>query len=776
MKRKSTCTFALGFTSFSLWAAVPALTVSYNNVVEGDFSAKLTWEGSASVERRIGTYGAWEPLAADQNGSYNDTSAKAGVRYCYRLVVGEEKSEAVEFRRLRNLLTDSYAPYTDYSGGSVASAFDGNIETYPDIGTSIPRVGVDFGDAHHHVGYIRCYPRKDWYSQRLAYLRLYGCGAQGENGVQVSVGDIGNVEGYRKENASDTSMYRWYPVSVDDTTAYQCYYLHKPGTDGNDQNKKEFYANVSEFELYGWTDEDAAQEGPDEPPSGPVEPVDAELTLKSVSGAVAENFEPMLSWTVVNCPLTVQRKIGEGLWETIGTVVANGRSFTDTTAPVGYVCTYRLQAGVGESAVANYSNEMTNRRIRRLTIPNDTNHIFWGGKVGDDWYKDATYAFDGDVNTWPDLGGTPKICVDFGGPTHFIGFVRVASRANIGFDEDQRLNGFALYGSNSDGQTEVSSSADGEPLTESLSGVSGKGWYELTSNSKTAYRTYYFKIPNGNATEVELYGWTLADVGEVYFLPLTVESNVPQASDVGTVDFRAKLSWSTEGFVSGKSVALERAFEGSSVWKTLVADVSQSTTFLDEDAPVGRVVRYRLACEGKYGEEVTYRRLRRLVIPADETHIFWGGVAEGQSWYTKATKAFDGDVGSWADLNDTPKVCADFGSADQFVAKVCVASRNDGYASRLNGFKLYGSQNDGATERDRSESDTGLTDAIQNVQNNRTNWYTLDADASTAYRTYYFSVENGNVAEVEFYGWTEDDVKAADPKGLILIFNGTKEN
>lgn len=767
MKRKSTCTFALGFTSFSLWAAVPTLTVSYNDVANADFSAKLTWEGAASVERRIGTYGAWELLAADQNGSHNDTSAKAGVRYCYRLVDAGEAGVAQEFRPLRKLPTTEQmvVSWGDFSSQGwckpPANAFNGDTgrDSYPDANTLYPQVGIDFGSADHHVGYVRLYPREtDNCQGRLNGTAIYGFsgswdGANENSGTKLS------------ESLSGVSDVTWYALAVEGLTAYPIYYIQGA-----------YAGNVNECEFYGWTDEDAAQEGPDEPPSGPVEPADAELMLKSVSGAVAENFEPTLSWTAVNCPLTVQRKIGEGLWETIGTVVANGRSFTDTTAPVGYVCTYRLQAGVGESAVANYSNEMTNRRIRRLTIPNDTNHIFWGGKVDNDWYKDATYAFDGDVNTWPDLGGTPKICVDFGGPTHFIGFVRVASRANIGFDEDQRLNGFVLYGSNSDGQTEVSSSADGEPLTESLSGVSGKGWYELTSNSKTAYRTYYFQIANGNATEVELYGWTLADVGEVYFLPLTVEGNVPQASDVGTVDFRAKLSWSTEGFVSGKSVALERAFEGSSVWKTLVADVSQSTTFLDEDAPVGRVVRYRLACEGKYGEEVTYRRLRRLMIPADETHIFWGGVAEGQSWYTKATKAFDGDVGSWADLNDTPKVCADFGSADQFVAKVCVASRNDRWAPRLKGFKLFGSQKDGATERDSSGSGVVLTDVIQNVPENRTTWYTLDADASTAYRTYYFSVANGNVAEVEFYGWTEDDVKAAEPKGLILIFNGTKEN
>ena len=243
--------------------AVDALTVDYANIDGGDLKPKLTWEGTTAVdiERAESDQGPWTKLDTASAGTttWTDTSTVVSKTYWYRLNDGSSTSDPQKFIAVRKLNTDGYAKFTDGNTGTEASAFDGSVDTRPDVGVKLPRIGVDFGEATNYVAYVRFYPRKDWYSQRLSFLRLFGSSSRDSEGTQVSDGKLGEVEGYRSENPDDKSMYRWYGLDVASSTPYRCYYAYK--TQDMSGDKGDFYGNVSEIELYGWS----ASDIPDDP-------------------------------------------------------------------------------------------------------------------------------------------------------------------------------------------------------------------------------------------------------------------------------------------------------------------------------------------------------------------------------------------------------------------------------------------------------------------------------------------------------------------------------
>ena len=85
---------------------------------------------------------------------------------------------------------------------------------------------------------------------------------------------------------------------------------------------------------------------------------------------------------------------------------------------------------------------------------------------------------------------------------------------------------------------------------------------------------------------------------------------------------------------------------------------------------------------------------------------------------------------------------------------------------RMNGLVIHGidegfnSNTTNAEETTWTSLGTPISLPLQGVS--AIKWYSIPVDASQAYRAYYFDgAENGNVLELEFYGWADSDIEAA---------------
>ena len=493
-----------------------------------DFYPVLSWRKincPLTIQRKFAD-GAWAIIGTVEGlaGEFTDESAPYGKLLSYRLQAGSGAtavanfSNVQTFRRLRKLSTDGYVKFCDDNEGEADNAFDGELGIIGDSdhvncpdSSSFARVGVDFGLATNYVSLVRFYPRNDYYSMRLSFLRLYGSVRSNQNGPQVSVGKLGAVEAYDKDHPEQISMFKWYELDVSSDEPYRCYYACKPGDEGEDEHDKEFYGNVGEIELYGWSMEDVGEKY--------VSPgVDFKYIERIASGT---SRVPKFIWNDAGIPdgavVTIQRGPTQyGPWTDLADV-SSSASYTDSSATPG-IHGYRLKIAAGSdveytSGVEACTYGKFNVQIADEPVTEDgvehAGDVYWGGKCGDGWYKHATKAFDGDLSSYPDLSGTPKVCVDFGLATNYVAFVRAAPRAN---GCGTRFNGFAIYGSDNGGVAEVKSADSGTRLTDQVSGMADNvpegTWRELEADSSRAYRTYYFKIANGNAAEVELYGWS----------------------------------------------------------------------------------------------------------------------------------------------------------------------------------------------------------------------------------------------------------------------------
>ena len=786
-------------------AAVPELSVDYADIDNGDLSAKLTWDGSAAVtvERALSENGPWQTMVESSTGTWTDPATTVSLTYWYHLKDGAEVGTAVKFVSVRRLNTDGYAKFCDgVSAEEAAKAFDGDIGSEisngaapncPDSNTKLARVGVDFGAPTNYVAFARLYPRNNYYTMRLSFLRLYGSAGADQNGTQVSTGMLDAVVPWDQYNPDEKSMFRWYKLNVSSDTAYRCYYVCKTGEEGND-DQSAFHGNVGEMQLYGWTEDDAVD-------GSPVAPIDADLSLKQIDRNNLDDFYPVLSWKNINCPLTIQRKFADGAWTTIGTVEGLAGEFTDESAPYGKLLSYRLKAGSGATAVANYSNVQTFRRLRKLNTDGYA-------KFCDDNEGEAAKAFDGGLGTigdsdhinCPDSSSLARVGVDFGLATNYVSLVRFYPRNDY---YSMRLSYLRLYGS-------VRSDQNGPQVSVGKLGaveaydkdhpeqISMFKWYELDVSSEEPYRCYYACKPGdegedghdkefcGNVGEIELYGWSMDDVGEKYVSPGVDFKYIERiASGTSRVP---KFIWNDAGIPDGAVVTIQRGPTQYGPWTDL-ADVSSSASYTDSSATPG-IHDYRLKIA--VGSDVEYTsgveactygkfNVQTAGEPATEDgvehagDVYWGGKC-GDGWYTDARKAFDGKLSSFPDLSGTPKVCVDFGLATNYVAFVRAAPRANGCGTRFNGFAIYGSDNGGVAEVKSADSGTRLTDQVSGMADNvpEGTWRELEADSSRAYRTYYFKIANGNAAEVELYGWSQTFSVSGvtNETGIVLTASG----
>ena len=761
---KKIALFCIFLTGGGVIASVPELSIDYADIDNGDLSAKLTWDGSAAVtvERALSENGPWQTMAESSTGTWTDPATTVSLTYWYRLNDGTETGTAKKFVAVRKM--DISSASIVYEGDftsqgwckPAAYAFDGSTErdSYPDANVTNPKVGVDLGSTEWHVAYARAYPRvTDNCQGRLNGLVVYGIDS-GFTADGTTWSGTGTALSTALSGVGDS---KWYPIDVNPTSSYRCFYYS--GAQGG---------NVTEVEFYGWTEADAVD-------ISPVAPIDAVLSLNTIVRSDLEDYYPALSWKVVNCPVTIQRKIADGAWTTIATAAAMENSYVDNTTPVGKALSYRLQAGSGATAVANYSNVQTFRRLRKLNT--DGYVKFTDAST----YTDSPdNAFDGNVDSRPDVHmDLPRIGVDFGKATNYVAHVRFYPRKDY---YSMRLSFLRLYGS---WRPDVS----GTQVSEGKLGAvpqynSGSGdtsmfkWYELDVSFDEAYACYYAsKLADGegeenhfygNVGEIELYGWSMDDVGEKYVSPGVDFKYIERiASGTSRVP---KFIWNDAGIPDGAVVTIQRGPTQYGPWTDL-ADVSSSASYTDSSATPG-IHGYRLkiaagsdveytsgveACTyGKFDVQIAGEPVTEDDVVEHAGDVYWGGKC-GDGWYKHATKAFDGSLSSFPDLSGTPKVCVDFGLATNYVAFVRAAPRANGCGTRFNGFAIYGSDNGGVAEVKSADSGTRLTDQVSGMADNvpEGTWRELEADSSRAYRTYYFKIANGNAAEVELYGWSQ---------------------
>ena len=428
MKAYHPLLLALGFASVASYA-IPVLQVNYANLDYDnlatdivDCSALLTWTPDGipvDVQRRKGNEASWTTLATGlDSGTYTDATVIPSATYHYRLTVSGTSSAEVDFLAVRHLPTAGYPLFSDGDFTSATwckpakRAFDGSTaqDSYPDAASpQRPKIGVDFGSATNYIAFARLMPRyTDGCENRIHHTVIYGTADSEIDGTALTdEADVAAV--------ASGSGKQWYTVMANSSAAtpYRCYYVM--GANGG---------NINECAFFGWTatDLDAASA------------TDLEC---AVARSDWENSFAVVTWDASIGTVTVQRRIGDdGIWGDLGE--SSSGTYTDETAPFGQTVFYRVATNSGNSPAVSF---LRMRRLHTEGYPLFSN----GGGESEGWYKPVGNAFDGNVNTFPDMtfDSDARLGVDFGANTNFVAFVRMISRS----DTSYRMGGFRVCGS-----------------------------------------------------------------------------------------------------------------------------------------------------------------------------------------------------------------------------------------------------------------------------------------------------------------------------------------
>ena len=705
---------------------------------------KLTWEAAGTaltVQRAKTGTEQWKDIATVDAGesTFVDETAKVSVSYKYRLAddggAGAASDDFTVMRYLPAKNADSI--FSDGEGGqnwawggkAAVLAFDGGLNQqnyldpgrYPDYSNPYtPVMGIDFGvGAVVYVNYCRAVPRYaagQNCEHRLNGLTVYGAGAEwSTTGVKLSESISGVADG---------SGFAWYGLNVDATTGYRCIYVTGFS-----------HGNATEVEFWGWTQED-------------VDNADFVSLEFTVARQDLEHSYAVLTADAKLAGVAVERaRANSEDWAKVGEIGADG-TFVDAACDGYGLFAYRLTNDEGSSAAQTFA------RVRKLSTTDATFHT--DADMKEDWCKDPSFAFDGHTSTFPDIDKSrPKVIVDFGRPDDYVAVVRLYPRSEL----VGRFGNVALYGSMLSGALEAASGTTGKPLTPETPDLESAAWVTLEVAAPEAYRTYYVSRSTGdfygNVAECELYGWTRADEGSETPLGFTVIR-----ADLAT--YYPSLSWND---ISERGVAVQRADGPEGPWTTLTTVASgEAAAYVDATARYGLPYYYRLSYDGKTSDVQMFRRLRRLDTAA--ATLFTNSAGADWSAVLGPENAFDGDLKNRAEQPQipdwiNPKIGVDFGKADVVVALARFYPRNewDGNTDLSAGAVLYGSLLSAGEESATTALGTKLTDATD-FPKHRVEWQERTVASPDFHRTYYYQGNyNGNMAEVELYGWLRSDVQ-----------------
>ncbi|MBP5321397.1 MAG: hypothetical protein J6334_10450, partial [Kiritimatiellae bacterium] len=219
-------------------------------------------------------------------------------------------------------LTDG-SPYQGNSALGPAAMFDGNTSTFADIVPEAVRVGVDLAGSYG-ISFARVFPRSNIVS------RPDGSALWGSNNT-----DDWTV-GEQISPAIPITAADWVTVTVNSPELWRYVYLYKASN---------FYANVAELELYGWTLADLADEL--------IAPRNLAATCSAE--ALTLTWDPALNaeWYLV------ERKVGQsGAWVRIAEDLTECR-FNDVSVNYrGVLHAYRVVAVRGDEQACSATLEL----------------------------------------------------------------------------------------------------------------------------------------------------------------------------------------------------------------------------------------------------------------------------------------------------------------------------------------------------------------------------------------------------------------------------------
>ena len=406
------------------------------------------------------------------------------------------------------------------------------------------------------------------------------------------------------------------------------------------------------------------------------------------------------------------------------------------------------------------------------------------GSWGDDnsTATDGSKAYDGDVATFADLPGTKNkggwTGLDLGAAVLVKGVRAVARKGWT-----SRLDG-AMVQVATEVMPDPSGKSDYEfvdPVTlGTFSGTTEKAVAEIIFDEPVLARYVRVKSPE-DAT------FNVADF-EVDLTP------APQFAPTLTVtmsnleDEYAALSWNLLDLNLNPRdwVAVFRATGPQGPWTELTDLPADATTYTDETLAVGpryyygvalRRVIDNVAFDGPMSV-ASYRRGRRLDRdPADETTLLNGitPFTTGTIWNNSgngAPKLFDGDIATYADLNENDAfIGLDMGSA--YGVTAVAAYPRSAWASRLNNTVMYGS-NDSPSWDNVEQISQPITCSSDQA------WTSTVGTSDNLYRYLVLgkpekSNFNGNLTELRIYGWTQADALSVltAPSYVTLTEEGT---
>lgn len=656
------------------------------------------------------------------------------MTYLYRLSDGSATGTQIEYHLLRRLSTAGYPIISDgiYDTASWCQppqgGFDGDLNTYVDSDQNLwPKVGVDFGAATNFVALVRAYPRKNQ-TGRFNGFKAYGgsdwtkadkCKAL-TAAVNSSAGEV------------------WYVLPADFSTAYR-YYFYSDCYGGN----------CAECEFYGWSQADIDANSKS----------DVELT---VTRSDWTDSYAVLAWDSAVGAVDVQRREGvDGNWVTLQTGVTGG-AYTDRTLKFGVLSYFRLKIGDA------YTDAQPLLRMHKLAVAAE--QVFIQTDVGN-----------------------PLFGADFGRADTSIAFCRVLPATG----QSGRVVNVVLSGSTRKSSVIKTGNSVDTIISAPVSAEDDTTWIEFDTTSTAAFRSFYLNC--ADLAEVEFYGWTLADQGKSYVAPkpeFKVADNVP-AGSAARPDFTPLFTWNGAATDDGVSVVIQSATKSSEgPWRHF-ADVAGAESHLGLEARIGVPTWYRLVIDGApAGAVVSYRRLRELDPNDPKQHCTLFNQGNGDAWgHHTIELAFDRDTSTYADINykdqrqenifiaqgkvkdawdgykdedlAVPKMGADYGEAINTVAAVCIFPRDMGNLGRMLKARVYGSNNDAATEVATDEPATMIS-ADKNLESMGVSYHPITIPSPATYRTFYVDeVRYGDLSEIVFYGWSERDL--AGPQGMMVI-------
>ena len=608
-------------------------------------------------------------------------------------------------------------------------AFDGDPNTYYEPGSSPYYVGKDFGEPVTIAS--------------IAYIPRTGFGERVQNAW---------IEYADKEDFSDAQKACDFPG---ENASFDLHVIYlSPIKARYVRFRKDSWPNIAELEISA--------------PGGEGTEEEADLSaveLKVLGKAEGDDYNPVFTWIPVNAPVVLKSAGGaDGPWETVAEIDALVATCECRDAPIGQLRYYRLESGIYQSAV------VTARRLRRIPMTNakiswQGNATAWGDHPGD-------LAFDGNTSTFPDIdygSKRPKLVIGFGetGATNHIAQMLLFPR-----DHDtyyKRTGGVNLYGSAFTAEEEVATDNLAARLTPNPSPAAQRGyWADVACDPTFCYPTYVIQnCENANAAEVRFYGWYEGEV-EGESQATDIAGFAVRPLDMAT--FLAHIEWNP---MPGQ-ICIERSVNRGP-WSTLATVAGLNGAYVDREVfKPGTLLKYRLLNSEQTTDAIAYRTMRRLDVSAGV--IF----ANGSPYDANGNfeRAFDGDLNTRLDIwgVNSPdygnlKVGVDFGGPTNFIGCIRAYPRKDGSWDRLTGMTLYGSARDSETEKELSlSSAVALSPSLAKVQEG--DWNLVMAndldERAKAYRTYFVAnMTNGgcgNIAELEFYGWSKSDVS----KGFIV--------